>query len=114
MAFMTGAFVLSGPLSYPYFLDGQGGYACEQAWERNAHTEGTPIRKERPIRNGRTIRAAAVRSVSFSGVGMLHDHAACPSDKRSKGIPLGQIYLIYPRFYSKAPFCRKQYGISMV
>lgn len=22
MAFMTGAFVLSGPLSYPYFLDG--------------------------------------------------------------------------------------------
>lgn len=78
------------------------------------HGKGTPIRKERPIRNGRTIRAAAVRSVFFSGVGMLHDHAACPSDKRSKGIPLGQIYLIYPRFYSKAPFCRKQYGISMV
>lgn len=41
MAFMTGAFVLSGPLSYPYYLDGQGGYACEQAWGRNAHTEGT-------------------------------------------------------------------------
>ena len=41
MASMTGAFVLSGPLFYPYFLDGQGGYACEQAWERNAHTEGT-------------------------------------------------------------------------
>ena len=32
MAFMTGAFVLSGPLSYPHYLDGQGGYACEQSW----------------------------------------------------------------------------------
>ena len=37
MAFMTGAFVLS----YPHYLDGQGGYACEQSWGRNAHTEGT-------------------------------------------------------------------------
>ena len=35
MASMTGAFVLSGPLSYPHYLDGQGGYACEQAWGRN-------------------------------------------------------------------------------